>query len=131
MKVKKKKCWCHLLWADVFSFFVTRKYQKLQKICEIVNIEEENLPNFWTIWGITMKFSGKMWLMIIMIILKITKNQNFNISLKNAFLKNHWGRVKLTFSGLRLSSDEHKTTLLNWTTFQKQPFADVLQSRYS
>ena len=26
---------------------------------QIANIEEKNLHNFWTTWGISMKFSGK------------------------------------------------------------------------
>ena len=34
------------------------------KSMKIANIDREILPNFWTTWGISMKFSGKMWLMI-------------------------------------------------------------------
>ena len=32
--MKIKKCWHHLLYADVISFFVTGKYQKIRKIDE-------------------------------------------------------------------------------------------------
>ena len=31
-----------------------------------LNINGENLKMFWTTWGISMTFSGKMWLMIIL-----------------------------------------------------------------
>ena len=51
---------------------------------KIVNIDGEVLHIFWTIWEIPMKFSGKMWLMIIY---KVTKNQGFILSLENTFLK--------------------------------------------
>ena len=39
---------------------------------KIANIDREILRNFWTTWGISMKISRNMWLMII---LKITKRQ--------------------------------------------------------
>ena len=50
----------------------------------IVNIDGENLHIFWTTWEISVKFSGKIWLMII---LKVTKSQGFTLSLEYAFLK--------------------------------------------
>ena len=50
---------------------------------EVVNIEGENLRIFWTTWEISMKFSEKMWLMIIF---KVTKSQGFIFSLKDTFL---------------------------------------------
>ena len=40
-----------------------------------------------------MKFSGKMWLIII---LKATKNQGFTLSLENTFLKKPQEEIKLT-----------------------------------
>ena len=56
---------------------------------KIVNIAGENLHIFWTTWGISMKFSGKIKFMII---LKFTRNQGFNLSLENTFLeKSHGG----------------------------------------
>ena len=44
---------------------------------KIANIDREILGIFWTTWEISMTFSGKMWLMII---LKVTKNQSFIVS---------------------------------------------------
>ena len=49
---------------------------------KIVNIDGEN-PIFWTTWGILMKFSENMWLMIT---LKVTKNQGFVLSFTNTLL---------------------------------------------
>ena len=49
---------------------------------KIANIVREILHIFWTTWGISMKFSGKMW---IIIILKVTKNQGFTLSLEDTF----------------------------------------------
>ena len=42
---------------------------------KIANIEREILHIFWTTWGISLKISGKMWLMII---LKVTKKTEFH-----------------------------------------------------
>ena len=85
--LKMKKCWHHLLQADVISFFVTRKCQKIQKIDEnwwkLANIDREIPHIFWTSCVISMKFSEKMCLMII---LKITKNQGFTLSLEDILL---------------------------------------------
>ena len=58
------------------------------KLMKIANIDREILHNFWTTWGISMKFSGKMWLMII---LKVTKNQGFTLSLEDAFFEKTQG----------------------------------------
>ena len=44
-RLKVKKC-CHLLHADVISFFVTKKCKKIQKHDENVNIDRENLHIF-------------------------------------------------------------------------------------
>ena len=51
---------------------------------KIVNIDRENLDFFWTTREISMKFSGKMWLMIM---LEVTKNQGFTLSLEDTFLE--------------------------------------------
>ena len=78
-----------MLYADVISFFVTKKCQEIQKLMKIVNIDRENLHTFWTTGGISMKFWEKMRLMII---LKVTKNQGFNLSLRDILLeKPQWG----------------------------------------
>ena len=42
----------------------------------------EILEIFWTTWAISMKFSGKMWLLII---LKVKKSQGFTLSLEDTF----------------------------------------------
>ena len=68
--MKVKNCWHHSSYADAIALFVTRKSEKLMKI---VNIDKENLHIFWTIWITSMKFLGKKWLIIIIIILKIKK----------------------------------------------------------
>ena len=39
--------------------------KKSKKLIKTVNIERKNLHIFWTTWGITIKFSGKMWLIIL------------------------------------------------------------------
>ena len=62
--------------------------KRSNKFISIVNIEEETLHVFWTTWGIQMKRSGKMWLMII---LKFTKNHSFTISQENTFFKKQQG----------------------------------------
>ena len=42
---------------------------------KIVNTEGENIHIFWTAWGISIKFSGKKWLLII---LKVKKKSGFH-----------------------------------------------------
>ena len=51
---------------------------------KIANIDREILHNFWKTWGISMKFSRKMCLMII---LKFTKKQDFTLSLEDRFFE--------------------------------------------
>ena len=60
---------------------------------KILNIDGGNLHLFWTIWGISMTFSGKMWLMII---LKVTKHQGFTLSLEDTFSEKPQGGIKLS-----------------------------------
>ena len=62
---------------------------------KIVNIEEENVQIFQTNWEISIKFSEKTWLMII---LKVTKNQDFSLSLVNTILEKPKGESKFTSS---------------------------------
>ena len=52
-------------------------------------IDSEILQNFWTTWGISMKFSGKICLVIIL-------KQGFTFSLKDTFFEKPQGGVKLT-----------------------------------
>ena len=80
-----KVCW---KWknADIFCYKLTSLVSLLQgnvkknpkKSMKIANIYREILHIFWTIWGIRLKLSGKMWLMIM---LKVTKSQCFTLSL--------------------------------------------------
>ena len=72
----------------------------LQKIDEnwwkLTNIDREFLHIFWTTWGNSMKFSGKMCLKIL---LKVTKNQGFSLSSEDTLFEKPQGgggQVKLT-----------------------------------
>ena len=85
---------------------------------KMVNIDAENLDIIWTNWGISIKFSGKMWLMVM---LRVTKNQSFTLSLDDTFLeKPQWGqtdscsrlRVKINFLKL-VSSERVRWSSLN------------------
>ena len=53
---------------------------------KIANIDRESFHIVWTTLGISMKFSEKMCLMIM---LKVTKNQDFTFSLEIHFWNNH------------------------------------------
>ena len=106
--LKVKKCWHHLLWADVISFFVTRWCQKIQKIDEnwwkLANFDREFLHILWTTRGNSMKFSGKMYLKII---LKLTKNQGFTLSLEDKFFEKPQGGSNWPPSRFRVKRGEH------------------------
>ena len=67
--------------------------EKFKYWIKTVNIDKENLYTFRTTWGTSMQFSGKMW---VIIILEILKNQSFTLSLGNTVLV-------LTFLGLVLT----------------------------
>ena len=54
------------------------------------NIDRKILHNFWMTWGISMKFSGKMW---IMIKLNVTKNQGFTLFLEDKLFKKPQGQI--------------------------------------
>ena len=55
---------------------------------KIAKADRETFHIFWTTWEISMKFSRKMWLMII---LKVIKNQGFILSLEETFFKKPQG----------------------------------------
>ena len=56
---------------------------------KIANIDKEILHIFWTSWVISMKFSGKMWPMII---LKVTKKtQVFTLCLEDTIFEKPQG----------------------------------------
>ena len=61
---------------------------------KIANIDREFLHIFWTTWGNSMKFSGKM---CFEIILKVTENQGFTLSLEETFFEKPQGRLGLKF----------------------------------
>ena len=56
------------------------------------NIDREFLYIFWTTWGNSMKFSGKM---CFEIILKVTKNQGFTLSLEDTYFEKPQGVIKM------------------------------------
>ena len=58
--------------------------QNWWKWMKIANIDRESFNIFWTTCDISMKFSGKMWLMIT---LKVTKKHGFTFSLEDKFLE--------------------------------------------
>ena len=55
---------------------------------KVANIDREILHIFWMTGGISMKISGKMWLMII---LKVIKNQGFALPLEDTLYKKPQG----------------------------------------
>ena len=61
--------------------------KKLKNSMKVVNIDEENLHIFQTAWGISMNFSGTMYLMITF---KVRKKHGFTLSLE----KPQWGQMK-------------------------------------
>ena len=63
------------------------------KLMKIANIDRELLHIFWTTWGNWMKFSGKI---CFKIMLQVTKNQGFILSLEDTFFEKPQGGVKLT-----------------------------------
>ena len=95
--LKVRKCWHHLLYADVICFFVIMKCQKIiknwWKLTKIANLDSECPHIFRTTWGISIKFSGNMWFAIIS---KVTKKQSFALALEDTFLEIQQGWVKLT-----------------------------------
>ena len=66
------------------AFLQQGNVEKSDKLSKMVNIAIENLHIFWTSWGISTKFTGKMSLKII---LKVKRNQNSTLSLKNTFVE--------------------------------------------
>ena len=67
---------------------MSKNPKNLRKLKKIANIDTEILHVFWTNWGNSMKFLGKMCLKII---LKVTKNQGFTLSLEDAIFEKPQG----------------------------------------
>ena len=63
-----------------------KKIKKRWILMKKVNIDREILHISWMTWGITMKLSGKMGLIIILI-LKVTKSQGFTLSIGDVFFE--------------------------------------------
>ena len=80
--LKNSDAICHMLTSLVS--LLSGNVKKSEKLMKIVNIKEENLHIFWTNWGISLKFSGKI---LLMIILKTKKNEGFTLSLKIPYLE--------------------------------------------
>ena len=112
--MQAKKCLCHLLYAEIISCFTTRKCQKTW--LTLVNIEVENLRIFWTSWGISMKFSGMMWLMII---LKVNKSRTLSFLWKTWNWKNYRrGRQTDWFPVKRLCcQQDSRSAFHDWISF--------------
>ena len=72
---------------------------------KIANIDRKIIHNFWTTWEIAMRFSEKMY---IMIILEVTKNQGFSLSLEDKlFEKPHgWTNWPPSPAVLRLKTNQ-------------------------
>ena len=95
------------------------------KPMKIVNIAGKNLHIFWTTWEISMKSLGKMWLM--MIIIKVPKNQGFTLSLEDKFFEKpqDWSNwlplpAVLGLNTSRLSYLSFTILTLNrWSNFEK------------
>ena len=54
--------------ADIICYKLTslvslwqRNVKKIQKLMKIASIDRESVHTFWVTWGISMKFSWKMW----------------------------------------------------------------------
>ena len=70
-----------------YLFRVRLKWKDFDIICykltmKIANIDRKSLHIFRATWEISMKFSGKMWFVII---LKVSKRQGFTLSLEDTF----------------------------------------------
>ena len=81
-----------------------------------VNIQWENLHIFWTTWGTLVKFSGKTWL-----VLKVTKKQDFTLSLENKNMENVTTTVKVwnekTFQDFRFFDFGYREKFLSQFIF--------------
>ena len=63
---------------------MSKNSKNLWKLTKIDNIDREIFHNFWTSWEISMKLSGKLWLVIT---LKVTKSQVFTFYLEDTLFK--------------------------------------------
>ena len=80
--LKNSDAICQMLTSLVS--LLSENVKKSEKLIKIVNIKEENIHIFWTNWGISLKFSGKI---LPMVILKTKNNEGFTLSLKITYLE--------------------------------------------
>ena len=76
---------------------------------KLANIDRKILHIFWTTWGISIKLLGKMWLMIL---LKVTKNLGFTLSLWDRFFKKTWMGEKVITLKSAIDGSSCTTTTL-------------------
>ena len=101
-----KLCW---KWKNADIIFLCNRVMSKNpkywgKLMKIANIDRDFLHIFWTTWGNSMKFSGKLCFKIIW---KATKKQGSTLSVEDTFFKkpkgevnlNHPGRQGLKFTG--------------------------------
>ena len=72
-----------------------RNVKKSEKLIKIINRDKENLHIFWTIWKTSMKFSGKMWLMITCGLCFWKNHKGFTVNLPDKMTK---GQISLSRS---------------------------------
>ena len=78
------------------------------KLMKIANIDREILHIFWTTWGNSMKFSGKMRFKIL---LKVTKKQGFSLSLEYTIFEK-----RVTTSGTTSDNECQRVTKTDTTS---------------
>ena len=78
---------------------------------KMTSIDAEILHIFWTNWGILMKFSGKMGLMII---LKVSKNEGFTLFLDDTFFEKPQGVPNWLLSRFRVNITGNKAQTNIW-----------------
>ena len=104
-------------------FFSLDFYVNKVNFSVIVYIEQENLYIFWATWGISMKFSSKIWDVTFMIILRVTKKQGFTPSLKKALLEkpqaeSNWHPPSLFRVNPMVEQNSIPTVVFNiWTNY--------------
>ena len=117
--MKVKKCRHHLLYADVINFFVTRKCQKTQKI-EVLLLTEKIFISSEQLEELQWNFPK-----IHDFIFKVTKKQDFTLSLENKNLEQvtttvkSWIERKLSkISNISILGTRQSFSLSSFLSFQ-------------
>ena len=91
---------------------------------KIADIDREIRHIFWITWGISIKFSGNMRLMIV---LKVTKNQGFTLNLEDTFFGEPQGGGQidhpLSILALNKAKSNFFHAVLSWYVI----FSDIIQ----